>query len=241
MRPEFSIIIPVFNEKDSLDCLYREIKHSLITHEGKYEIVFINDGSQDGSQDVLDRLAALDALVSVFSSSFNQGQHKALEKGFLKARGKIIITLDADLQNDPCDIPLLLNKINEGFDLVCGWRDLRIDSWHKILKSKIGNFIQRKITKIKLHDMSCSLRAYKRNIVQGLFLNEKHEVGFIPYLLSQRTNKIIEVKINHRKRSFGKAKYPFFSTSFGVSIYYIRLIILNLTKRRVTNKPAKKD
>lgn len=189
----------------------------------KNEIIFIDDGSTDDSNKILNNIVAVDETVKIFTFESNKGQGKALEKGFQEAQGEIIITIDGDLQNDPADIPKLISKLEEGYDLVCSWRFRRLDAWPTILKSKIGNYIMNRIMSTKLHDMSCTLRAYKKDIVKGLILNDRHEVGFIPYILSKRTSRIAEVKVKHNRRIFGKSKYSFLSTMISVVKSYIKL------------------
>jgi len=222
---ELSIIIPVFNEEMSILILYTKIEEVLCKLKYRSEIIFIDDGSTDSSGEILKYLCKLDENVRLFGFNSNRGQHKAIEKGFLEARGEIIVTLDGDLQNNPYDIPKLIAKLDEGFDIVCGWRSHRKDPWQKKLKSIIGNYLQRKITKIDLHDMSCSMRAYKKAIIKNLSFRHKYEVGLLPYIISKYTNKITEVKINHHARSYGKSKYDFFQTSLGTILYYLKLII----------------
>jgi len=220
-----SIIIPIFNEEGSITILYSRIKEVLITLGRKNEIIFVDDGSTDTSKNILKDLAAADKSVKVFTFESNKGQAKALEKGFREAQGDIIVTIDGDLQNDPAYIPKLISKLEEGYDLVCGWRSPRLDSGPKILKSKIGNYILSKAMSAKLHDMSCTLRAYRKNILQGLVLKDRHEIGFIPYILSRRTSKITEVKVRHNKRIAGKSKYNFLSTMLGTIRCHLRFVI----------------
>ena len=223
-RTDISIIIPIFNEESSLCVLYAKIKDTLSDFTGKAEIIFINDGSTDSSGKMLQQIADSDNSVKVFGLGSNKGQCKALEKGFREARGDVIVTLDADLQNDPDDIPRLIERLNDGFDVVCGWRYCRIDPWHKVLKSRVGNYIQRRMTKVKVHDMSCTMRAYRRHVVRDIAFKDKYGISLIPLMLSKRTDKITEVKISHRNRIFGKSKYSFFSTCLGTIPSYLKMI-----------------
>jgi len=221
---DISIIIPIFNEESSLSVLYAKIKDTLRDFAGKAEVIFIDDGSTDSSGKMLRQIADSDNTVKVFGLGSNKGQCKALERGFREARGDIIVTLDADLQNDPDDIPRLIERLNDGFDVVCGWRHCRVDPWHKVLKSRVGNYIQRRMTKVKVHDISCTMRAYRRHVVSDIALQDKYGVSLIPLILSKRTDKITEVKINHRNRIFGKSKYSFFSTCLGTISSYLKMI-----------------
>ena len=223
---KLSIIIPVFNEEATINLLYEKIKEVMENHyKYNYEVIFIDDGSTDSSYKILKEISALDKNIKVFKFLSNKGQHKAIESGFQEARGEFIITMDGDMQNDPCDIPNLILKLEEGFEVVCGWRKYREDTWGKIIKSRIGNYIQSRITKIKLHDMACAMRGYRRYIVKGLTLKSRSEIGLIPYILSKRTNKITEVEVLHHRRQWGKSKYGFFSTMMGVTFCYMSKII----------------
>lgn len=222
-RINVSIIVPVFNEAGSVSILYDRIKDALKTTARTHEIIFVDDGSTDNSSEVLKKIAAMDGDARVFTFQSNRGQVKALEKGFQEARGGIIVTIDGDLQNDPADIPKLISKLEEGYDLVCGWRSRRAASIFKVLKSKLGNYIFGKIANLRLHDMSCTLRAYRKDILRGFTARERHEIGFIPYLLSKRTSKITEVKVRDNKRISGKSKYGFLSTTIEVIRCYMKL------------------
>ncbi len=219
-----SIVIPVFNEEASLVPLYGKIKDVFSSYNRSLEIILVDDGSTDGSSAVLAQLASLDGRIKIVSFETNRGQHKAFMAGFQKAEGQIIVTLDSDLQDEPEEIFKLLAKMEDGFDLVCGWRWMRNDSWHKVLKSNIANFFQRRITKISLHDMGCSLRAYRSELAKKICLRHRHEVGFIPYFLSCFTDKITEVKVKHNKRVFGKSKYHVLSQTVGVLFCYLKVM-----------------
>lgn len=221
---DVSIVIPVFNEEQAIQLLYDKLKNILEAFGRESEIIFVDDGSKDRSYEILKQLAGIDKNVRVFRFDSNNGQCKVLEKGFHEARAETVVTMDGDLQNDPADIPKLITKLNEGFDVVCGWRRSRKDPWPKVLKSKAGNYLQRKITKINLHDISCTMRAYRKNIVKDIILKNRYDIGLIPYILSKRTNKITEVEIGHYKRLFGRSKYGFFSSCFGAICNYVRLI-----------------
>ncbi|MFA5410541.1 MAG: glycosyltransferase family 2 protein [Candidatus Omnitrophota bacterium] len=226
-RIKLSIVLPVFNEEKTLQILYVRIKKMLEAFSGESELIFIDDGSCDGSYDILKGLAGADKRVRVFRFNSNEGQCKALEKGFREARGEIIAQIDADLQTDPQDILRLVLKLNDGFDLVCGWRWRRRDPWHKVLKSQMGNYVQRRITKINLHDISCPLKVYRKTIVKGITFQNRYDIFFLPLIFSKHTDKMAEVKIEHHPRCFGKSKYGFISTCLGVMRNYLRLIVSN--------------
>ncbi len=227
---KISIVITIFNEKESINILYNQIKESIKLFGNGVEIIFVDDGSTDGSSEILKGISERDEAVRIFKFLSNKGQHKAMEAGFKEAEGEIVITMDGDLQNDPRDIPALISKLNEGYDVVCGWRTDRKDPKRIILKSKIANYLQRKITRMNLHDMSCSLRAYRGSIVKGLILKERYDVCLLPYILSKNTKAITEIKIRHNKRIFGKSKYNFFSISAGVIRCYLRLLLRKFTR-----------
>jgi len=222
-----SVIVTVFNEQETIGPLFDQINNALEPYSGLKEIIFVDDVSVDNSWKIINQLAEKDKCVRIFRQPFNRGQHKAIEKGFQEARGEIVVTLDGDLQNDPADIPKLIEKLNEGFDLVCGWRSCRKDPWNKKIKSWIANLVQRKITGIAVHDMACALRVYRGSLIKKLALQNRYEAGLIPYILSRYTNRITEVKVDHHRRRFGKSNYGFLATSVGTIYSYIRLMLRN--------------
>ena len=203
---DLSIIIPVYNEQDNLVSLYDETIKAI---EGKFafEIVFADDGSSDNSPHVLKELQAKDNRVRVILFRRNFGQTAAMSAGFDHARGKIIVPLDGDGQNDPADIPKLVNKLNEGFDIVSGWRKDRKDKTiTRKIPSKLANWIIGKMTGVKLHDYGCSLKAYRSDVLKSIRLyGEMHR--FIPALASWSGAEITEIQVNHRPRTTGVAKY----------------------------------
>lgn len=209
-RLDLSIIIPVFNEEENLPILYQEIKEALAPLQKSYEIIFIDDGSQDNSFAVLKEIQALDSGVKIIRLRRNFGQTAALSAGFDYARGKIVITMDADLQNDPHDIPLLLAKIEEGYDMVNGWRQKRQDKFlTRRLPSMIANRLISLLTGIRLHDYGCTLKAIKQDVIKNIRLyGELHR--FIPAVASTLGVSIAEVQVNHRARRFGRSKYNLF-------------------------------
>ena len=204
---DLSIVIPVFNESSNLPELYREITEACQNLKKSYEIIFVDDGSKDDSFLVCIQLYKKDPRIRVIQLRKNFGQTAALSAGFDHARGNIIITLDADLQNDPQDFGLLIAKIEEGYDLVSGWRVKRKDRFvTRRLPSILANWLISKITGVKLHDYGCTLKAFRREIIRHIKLyGELHR--FIPAIASHVGVSIAEVKVNHRKRRHGKSKY----------------------------------
>lgn len=204
---DLSIVIPVFNEAHNLEILHNEIVKSCQPLRKSYEIIFIDDGSTDESPAVLKQISQQDPYVVIIRLRKNFGQTAALSAGFDHAHGKIIITLDADLQNDPEDFGLFIDKIEEGYDIVSGWRINRKDKFFtRRLPSSIANWLISAITRVKLHDYGCTLKAFKKNVVKNINLyGEMHR--FIPAIASYMGVSIAEVKVNHRPRRFGKSKY----------------------------------
>jgi len=205
---QLSVVVPLLNEQDSIKALYEEIKASLSDRYGNsYEMVFVDDGSTDNSFAILAQLQQLDGHVRVISFRKNFGQTAALSAGFEHSRGKIIIAIDADRQNDPADIPGLLDKLNEGYDIVSGWRKKRHDAaLRRRLPSRMANWLIRQITQVKLHDFGCTLKAYRREVLEDTRLyGEMHR--FIPAVAGWGGAKVGEIVVNHRPRTTGVAKY----------------------------------
>jgi len=206
---KLSIVIPVYNEEENVPLLYRELKEVLENLPYDYEIIFVNDGSRDRTGEVLEEIAQKDEKVKVIEFARNYGQTSAMMAGMDFASGDVIITMDGDLQNDPKDIPKLLEKIREGYDVVSGWRKNRKDAAiSRKLPSKIANWLIGKITGVRIHDYGCTLKAYRSDVIKRVRLyGELHR--FIPALASTVTSvdKIIEIPVNHRPRRFGKSKY----------------------------------
>jgi glycosyltransferase involved in cell wall biosynthesis len=204
--PEVSVVMPLLNEQDNIGPLYEQIKQAL-AGEHSYEIIFVDDGSTDESFAVLEKLHKADDKVRVIRFRRNFGQTAALAAGFAHAHGQIIVAMDADLQNDPADIPKMIAKLGEGFDVVSGWRKKRHDNAiTRLLPSKIANWLISKITGVKLHDYGCTLKAYRSEVLAETKLyGEMHR--FIPALASWSGAKIAEMVVNHRPRTAGEAKY----------------------------------
>ncbi len=204
--PQISVVVPVLNEQDNIEPLYEQITQTL-DDKYKYEIIFVDDGSSDNSFAILSRLQKADSKVRVIRFRKNFGQTAALSAGFAHARGEIIAAIDADLQNDPVDIPKMIDKLEEGFDVVSGWRKKRHDKViTRLVPSKIANWLISKITGVKLHDYGCTLKAYRKEILAEIKLyGEMHR--FIPALASWSGARIAEMQVNHRPRTAGSAKY----------------------------------
>ncbi len=202
-----SIIIPVFNESESIGYLLDEVVNIMHTNKINFEIVVVNDGSQDSTSNVLDELTSKIKELSVISLRKNYGQTAAMAAGFDNSNGEIVITLDGDLQNDPNDIPILISHINQGYDLICGWRYDRKDKLiNRRIPSKIANKLIANVTGLKLHDYGCSLKAFKKEILDDIKLyGELHR--FLPVLANIEGAKIKEIKVNHRSRKYGSSKY----------------------------------
>ncbi len=203
---KISVVVPLLNEQDNIGPLYQQITQTLADGHD-YEIIFVDDGSSDNSFNILANLQKADARVRVISFRKNFGQTAALGAGFEYARGKVIVAIDADLQNDPADIPKMLARLDEGFDVVSGWRKKRHDNAiTRLLPSKIANWLISRITGVKLHDYGCTLKVYRREVLEEIKLyGEMHR--FIPALASWSGAKITEIVVNHRPRTAGKTKY----------------------------------
>lgn len=202
-----SVVIPVFNEEESLHDFYAELKKSLTDNQDKSEIIFVDDGSTDNSLAILQEFEKNDNRVRIFSFRKNTGKAEALTLGFKKAKGENIVTLDADLQDDPEEIKKLVEKLKD-FDLVCGWRKNRKDKTKKIVSSKIFNFLARNFWGLKLHDYNCGLKAYRSDAAKSLSLyGGMHR--FIPLLVYQEGFSVTEEPVTHHKRVHGKSKYGF--------------------------------
>ena len=200
-----SIIVPVLNEEGSLDKLYSESTNSLKIYSN-WELIFIDDGSDDESNNIMRKLADNDDRVSVIQFFKNFGKADALSEGFKQAKGDIIITIDSDLQDDPAEIPRLITKIQEGWDVVSGWKKDRKDPASKRIPSKLFNLVTRILTGIKIHDFNCGLKAYRRKVVKSIDIyGGLHR--YIPAIAGQKGFSVTEIEVNHRPREFGETKY----------------------------------
>ena len=208
---KLSIVVPVFNEEESLPHLYERIMENLNNLSDLidgYELLFVDDGSRDGSLPVIRALAEKDSNVHAVVLRRNFGKAAALSAGFDKADGDIVITMDADLQDDPCELRSFIEKLDEGYDLVSGWKYNRLDPLEKRLPSKLFNRVTRKMSGVNLHDFNCGFKAYRREVVKTIDVyGEYHR--YIPVLAHREGFRIAEIKVHHNKRQFGKSKYGF--------------------------------
>ena len=201
-----SIVIPLHNEERSIALLYDELQAALEPLGQEWEAVFVDDGSVDGSFAALTRLHDANENVRVVRLRRNFGKAAALAAGFGQARGEIVVTIDADLQDDPAEIPRLLVKLDEGFDLVSGWKTRRRDPLRRRVLSRIFNWVTGRMSGLRLHDMNCGLKAYRAEVVRGMPLyGELHR--FIPVLAQYRGFRVAELPVNHRPREHGRSRY----------------------------------
>jgi glycosyltransferase involved in cell wall biosynthesis len=207
-----SAILPVLNEEDNLEPLHERLAEALDSMGSDYEVIYVDDGSTDGSWEVLKKIAARDRHIRLLRLRRNFGQTPALAAGFAHSRHPIVVTLDADLQNDPDDIPRLVEKLGDSHDVVSGWRRHRRDPWlTRLLPSHIANFLIRKVIGVPLHDFGCTLKAYRREIVQDLSLyGEMHR--FLPVLATWVGGRVTELEVAHYPRTRGVSKYGLLRT-----------------------------
>lgn len=205
--PQISVIIPIYNEVESLVSLVSAIAQSLVSTSRPYEIICVDDGSRDGSVSLLKELAQTRADLQAVILRRNYGQTAAMAAGFHYAQGKIIVSLDADLQNDPSDIPRIISKVEEGYDLVSGWRQNRKDAaMTRLLPSKIANWFIGRVTNVRIHDYGCSLKGYRAELLADMNLyGELHR--FLPALAFIEGAKITEIPVQHHPRRYGNSKY----------------------------------
>ncbi|MEH2272816.1 MAG: glycosyltransferase family 2 protein [Nostoc sp.] len=210
--PDVSVVLPIHDEVESLPLLLEAIASTLSSSQINYEIICVDDGSTDGSAEFLKDEAQIRSDLKVVILRRNYGQTAAMAAGFYYAVGKAIVTLDADLQNDPADIPMLLAKLDEGYDLVSGWRQKRQDgAVNRLLPSKIANWLIRRTTSVNIHDYGCSLKAYRAELLADMNLyGELHR--FLPALAYIEGARITEVPVRHHARRFGRSKYGIWRT-----------------------------
>ena len=220
-----SVVIPVYNEQGNIERLYHELTQALEAIGREYEVIAINDGSQDGSDEMLNRVQARDSRWHIIHFRRNFGQTAALSAGFDAARGEIVVTIDADLQNDPRDIGKILDKFDQGYDIVSGWRqDRKEPLFLRRIPSMTANAVISRSTGIRLHDYGCTLKAYHFDVVKGVRLyGELHR--FIPALASQMGVRVAEVPVKDRARKWGSSKYGF-NRTFKVMLDLIAVVFL---------------
>lgn len=208
-RPNISIVIPVFCEQENLDQLQDRLQRVLDGAGYDWEIIYVDDGSKDQSWEILESFHERDQRVRLVRFNRNYGQHMAVFAGMERTKGEIIVTLDADLQNPPEDIPKLIEKIGEGYDVVGGWRQHRKDSWLRTLPSAIVNRVTSRVTGVDLKDYGCMLRAYRRHVVEAMNACEEAS-SFIPALANTFANSVIEIPVGHAQRGGGQSKYSLY-------------------------------
>ena len=210
--PRLSVVVLVYNEAESIAPLHEELIGVLDSMDVTYEVVYVDDGSRDGSTERLAQLTLNDPHIRVVSFRRNFGQTAAVQAGIDNARGEILVFLDGDMQNDPHDIPRLLQSMDAGYDVVSGWRKDRQDEASRVLPSRIANWIIARVTSVPLHDFGCTLKAYRREVIRDVKLyGEMHR--FIPVYASWVGARIVELPVNHRARAFGQSKYSLSRTS----------------------------
>jgi dolichol-phosphate mannosyltransferase len=201
-----SVVVPVYDEELTLAPLYEELAAALEPLERSWEAVFVDDGSSDGTFAALTRLHAAHENVRVVRLRRNFGKAVALAAGFAQAHGDVVVTIDADLQDDPGEIPRLLAKLDEGFDLVSGWKTKRRDPWLRRALSRLFNVVTSRISGLRLHDLNCGLKAYRADVLRGLRIyGELHR--FLPVLAHYRGFRVAELPVNHRPRTHGRSRY----------------------------------
>ena len=232
---KISVVIPLLNEKNSLQELNGKLVGVLAGLPLEYEIVYIDDGSSDGSLDVLKKLKGENQKIKVISLRRNFGKSTALSIGFQECQGDLVVTMDADLQDDPSEIPNLIAKVGEGYDLVSGWKKDRKDPLVKLISSKIFNITVSSMTGIKLHDFNCGFKIYRQAVVKNIDVyGELHR--FLPVLAHQQGFKVTELLVNHHARKFDESKYGKFGLSRFTNYLLDPINVILLTK--YSRKPA---
>lgn len=225
---KISIVIPLYNEEDALRPLYAELKKALKNYSTDYELIFVDDGSSDKSLSIIKEFAKTDNKIKYISFRANYGKSAALQMGFKHSTGDAIVTMDADLQDDPTEIQNLLRKLEEGYDLVSGWKKKRYDPFIKRISSRFFNFVTRILTRIKIHDFNCGLKAYRKDVVHSINVyGELHR--YIPVLAKWKGFSVSEIIVKHHPRRYGKTK-------FGISRFFkgfIDLITVIFTTRYI--------
>ncbi|KPK88842.1 glycosyl transferase family 2 [bacterium SM23_31] len=226
MTVDISAVVPLYNERESLPELTNTVRESLLSTGRSFEMIFIDDGSTDGSFEALLDLKKSVPEMRIIQLQKNHGKSAALSTGFAYARGEFVVTIDADLQDDPKEIPALLKKLDEGYDLVSGWKKNRQDPFSKKITSKFFNLVTSFTTRTYLHDHNCGLKAYRRSVIEHLFIyGQLHR--FMPSLAHSNGFRVTEVVVTHHQRKYGKTKYGFWRFFAG---FFDLLTVLYLTK-----------
>ena len=230
--PSVSVVLPVYNEKDSLRSLRDALRQ--VTERspdiGILQIIFVDDGSTDGSWPIIAEMAVEDRNVTGIKLRRNFGKAAALDVGVHEAKTDIVITMDADLQDDPCEIPNFLNKLQEGYDVVSGWKEVRKDRANKVLPSKLFNYVTSRLTGVKLRDMNCGFKAYRREVFDSIVLyGELHR--YIPVLADSVGYRVAEIPVKHHRRQFGNSKYGFQRYARGFLDLLTTLMITRFDRR----------
>lgn len=234
MSPDISIVIPLYNEVDNIEPLCRAILG--VMQDRSYEVIIVDDGSTDGSTEKLKEWCSLHTNFRSIHFKKNAGQTAAMDAGFKYASGEYVVTLDADMQNDPADIPKLLEKL-DAYDMVCGWRQKRNDPWIKRISSKVANSIRNKLSDEDIKDTGCSLKAYRRECLNKIKLyNGMHR--FLPTLFKLEGFSVTEVIVNHYPRKFGKSKYGVFNRAFRA---FLDLLVVRWMKKRKLNYEVRNE
>ena len=233
-QPTISIVVPLYNEADNIEPLGNAIINAM--KDASYEVVFVDDGSTDGSAEKANAWCAAHSNFCSIHFKKNAGQTAAMDAGFRHAKGSYVVSMDADLQNDPADIPQLLEKLKT-YDMVCGWRQKRNDPWIKRISSKVANAIRNKLSQEEIKDTGCSLKAYRKECLDKIKLfNGMHR--FLPTLFKMEGFTVAEVVVNHYPRKFGKSKYGISNRAVRA---FIDLLVVRWMKERKLNYEVKND
>jgi len=227
---DYSVVIPVYDERDNLAILLQSLTEVMDSLGKEYEVICVNDGSRDGSDEVLRDLERKYGRLKVVEFERNYGLTAALDAGFSMAKGDIVITMDADMQNDPEDIPKLLKEIGD-YDVVCGVRSRRHDPWSRIVSSRIANYVRNKVTRENITDVGCTLRAYRSKFLSRLKLFDGMH-RFLPTLLKWEGAKVVEVEVSHHPRLYGRTKFGVWNRVFRAFIDFLAVVWM---KRRRLN------
>lgn len=227
---DISVIIPLLNEKESLEELYLRLRNVLDSTQKEYELIFVDDGSRDSSFSLLKALHEKDFRVKIIQLRRNFGKAAALTAGFKQSQGQTVFTMDADLQDDPKEIPRFLDKMSEGYDLICGWKARRRDPISKKLASKIFNIITSVMSGVKIHDFNCGFKCYRKEVIESIRIyGELYR--YIPVLVAWKGFKIGEIKVEHHHRKFGKSKYGIGRLNRGLFDFFTVLFITRYIRR----------